>query len=142
MVSAEVESLARTGGLGDVAEALSSKLAQLGAEVVLATPQYGTTKMPKRVIQWDRPLPGRTGWGPGDLRDFGVIESLEPLGGGERNAAGGSFRVCLLDHQGLFGGRRGIYNDAYGDFGDNELRFAALSRGALEVAGRVWGYPE
>ena len=142
MVSAEVESLARTGGLGDVAEALSVRLAHLGAEVALVTPLYGNTRRPRRTLTWDEPLPVRTGWGRDDVRSFRVVESLEPLGGGERTAAGGSLRVLLLDEPHLFGDRRGIYADAFGDFGDNELRFAALSRGALEVAGRLWGYPE
>ncbi len=142
MVSAEVESLARTGGLGDVAEALSVRLAHLGAEVILVTPLYGNTKRPRRSFWWDGPVPVRTGWGANDVRQFGVLESVEPLGGGERTAAGGSLRVLLLHEPYLFGDRNGIYADPFGDFGDNELRFAALSRGALEVAGRVWGYPE
>jgi starch synthase len=50
----------------------------------------------------------------------------------------GRLRVCLLDEPALFD-RQGIYGDTNGAFGDNELRFATLSRGALELAARAWG---
>jgi starch synthase len=53
---------------------------------------------------------------------------------------GGYVRTCLLDVPDLFA-RDGIYGDAHGTFGDNDLRFATLSRGALEVSARVFGEP-
>ena len=46
MVSAEVETFARTGGLGDVVLGLSKALGRRGAEVVVVTPRYGITKVP------------------------------------------------------------------------------------------------
>ena len=45
MISSEVESLARTGGLGDVVEALSLALAERGEDVLVVTPLYGTPEM-------------------------------------------------------------------------------------------------
>ncbi len=74
----------------------------------------------------------RFGWGAGDVRHAGVVE-LET----SRFASGGTRRVCLLDDPALFA-RAGIYGDSNGAFGDNELRFAILSRGALEIAARAW----
>jgi starch synthase len=132
MISSEVESLARTGGLGDVVAALSFALAEQGEEVLVVTPRYGVTTVPERTRRWDEVVPVRHGWGAGDVRDVGVVE-LEP----RRYPSGGSCRVCLVDDPGLFA-RDGIYGDAYGAFGDNELRFAVLSRGALEIAARAW----
>ena len=132
MVSSEVESLARTGGLGDVVEALSLAVASLGEQVLVVTPLYGVTTLPTRTTRWLEPLDIRYGWGADDVRRAGVVE-LETI----RFPSGGSRRVCLIDNPALYD-RAGIYEDANGAFGDNELRFAVMSRGALEIAERVW----
>jgi starch synthase len=129
MVSSEVETFARTGGLGDVVLGLSRALSAHGVEVVIVTPRYGITPLPHDVNWWAETVQARVGWGPHDVRDLGVAEVFVA----ERA------RVCLLDHGELFGDRGGIYADANGTFGDNELRFATLSRAALAVAERVWG---
>ncbi|MDF2697609.1 MAG: glgA, partial [Labilithrix sp.] len=132
MISAEVESLARTGGLGDVVEALSLALAEIGLDVLVVTPRYGVTRMPLRTTRWHDKIGARWGWGPDDVRSLGVLE-LDPV----QFPSGGSRKICLLDDAGLFG-RGGIYGDQHGAFGDNALRFAVMSRGALEVAEHVW----
>jgi len=132
MISSEVESLARTGGLGDVVDALSLALAERGAHVLVVTPLYGVTRLPRATSRWPGVLPVRFGWGPGDVRHTQVVE-LEMA----RFPSGGTRRVCLVDDPPLFA-RDGIYGDAHGAFGDNELRFAVLSRGGLEIAARAW----
>lgn len=132
MISSEVESLARTGGLGDVVDALSLALAERGAHVLVVTPLYGVTRVPRTTVRWPDPVAIRHGWGPHDVRHAGVVE-LEPA----RFPTGGSRRVCLVDDPGLFG-RNGIYGDPHGTFGDNDLRFAVMSRGGLEIAARAW----
>jgi starch synthase len=132
IVSSEVESLARTGGLGDVVEALSLAVASLGEEVLVVTPLYGITTTPATAQRWPNTVGVRYGWGPDDVRHAGVVELLPT-----RFPSGGSRRVCLLDDPELFA-RAGIYADARGAFGDNELRFAVMSRGALEIATCVW----
>ena len=132
MISSEVESLARTGGLGDVVEALSLALAEIGLEVLVVTPRYGVRRMPAGATRWPGLVEARWGWGPRDVRPLRVLE-LEPI----RFASGGQRRVCLLEDDGLYG-RAGIYGDVYGPFGDNALRFAVMSRGAFEVAARAW----
>jgi starch synthase len=132
MISSEVESFARTGGLGDVVEALSLALASLGADVLVVTPLYGVTRPPRAATRWPASVPVRFGWGPGDVRDAGVVE-VEPA----HFPSGGVRRVCLLDDPGLYM-RAGIYGDPAGTFGDNGLRFAVMSRGALEISARVW----
>lgn len=132
MISSEVESLARTGGLGDVVDALSVALAEIGADVLVVTPLYGVTRVPPNTTRWPAQVDARWGWGPHDVRALGVVE-LEPM----RFPSGGSRRVCLLDDPPLYQ-RAGIYSDPHGTFGDNELRFAVMSRGGLEVASKVW----
>ncbi|MEA2752182.1 MAG: starch synthase [Myxococcales bacterium] len=132
MISSEVESLARTGGLGDVVDALSLALAERGAHVLVVTPLYGVTRVPRTTVRWPGTVGVRFGWGPHDVRQVGVVE-LEIA----RFPSGGSRRVCLLDDPALFA-RNGIYGDANGAFGDNELRFAVMSRGGLEIAARAW----
>jgi starch synthase len=132
MISSEVESLARTGGLGDVVDALSLALAERGAHVLVVTPLYGVTRVPRTTVRWPGTVGVRFGWGPRDVRQAGVVE-LEIA----RFPSGGSRRVCLLDDPALFA-RNGIYGDASGAFGDNELRFAVMSRGGLEIAARAW----
>lgn len=130
MVSAEVETFARTGGLGDVVYGLSRALGRRGLEVVVVTPKYGISKIPAGATWWWDPVRARVGWGPDDERSLGVLEANI-----ETNA-----RVCLVADSFLFE-RAGIYADAEGTFGDNELRFATMSRAALSVAERVWGAP-
>lgn len=132
MISSEVESLARTGGLGDVVEALSLAVARSGAHVIVVTPLYGVSRVPRERTRWPRPVPSRFGWGEHDVRDVGVVE-LETV----RFPSGGTRRVCLVEDPGLFA-RAGIYGDAWGTFGDNALRFAVMSRAALEIAARAW----
>lgn len=131
MISSEVESLARTGGLGDAVEALALELAKKGADVVLVTPRYGITKLPADARYWAEPVHAHVGHSEWRL---GVLES-------ERAALGGRLRICILEEAILFQ-REGIYADVHGPFGDNDLRFAVLSRGALEVAAAIWGTPE
>jgi starch synthase len=136
MVSSEVESLARTGGLGDAVEALSRALAAQGASVVVATPRYGVTRVPAGAQPWPDPVVAPLGLG--HARTMGVLEA--PLAGPAR--AGGrrdvlrALRATLLCDP-LFD-RDGIYGDRRGTFHDNAFRFAALSSGALSVAERAW----
>src|SRR5262249_26322815 len=132
MISSEVESLARTGGLGDVVDALSLALAEKGAHVLVVTPRYGVTRLPRRTKRWEGTVAIRYGWAANDVRQAAVVE-LET----SRFPSGGSRRVCLIDDPPLFD-RNGIYGDQYGAFGDNDLRFAVMSRGGLEIAARAW----
>lgn len=131
MVSAEVESFARTGGLGDMVAALSLTLAKLGLDVVVVTPRYGITRVPPNAHAWPEPVEVRWGWGPSDVSRATVLACEE------RFESGGRRRVCLLDVPELFD-RNGIYGDVHGEFSDNDRRFAVLSRGALEVGSRAW----
>ncbi len=130
MVSSEVESLARTGGLGDAVEALSRALGALGADVVVATPRYGVSRVPPSARFWSAPVVAPLGLG--HARTMGVLECR--LGGA---AQAGAPRACLLTDAQLFD-RGGIYGDRSGTFTDNAFRFAAMCSGALSLAERSW----
>jgi starch synthase len=132
MVSSEVESLARTGGLGDVVEALSRALAAAGIDVVVATPKYGISRVPADARWWSAPVVAPLGLG--HARELGVLEAR--LGSGAGSAAP-SARACMLAEAQLFE-RGGIYGVDHTTFDDNGFRFAAMSSGALSMAERAW----
>jgi starch synthase len=137
MVSSEVESLARTGGLGDAVEALSRALSSFGVDVVVATPKYGVTRVPADARPWPSPVVAPMGLG--HARTLGVLEAR--LAGDARQGAARDRpapRVCLLSDAELFD-RGGIYGDRRGAFTDNPFRFGAMASGALSVAERAWG---
>jgi starch synthase len=138
MVSSEVESLARTGGLGDAVEALSRALAALGADVVVATPKYGVTRVPHGVRPWASPVVAPLGLG--HARTLGVLEARltgSSPGASLEAARSRAPRATLLCDAQLFD-RDGIYGDRRGTFLDNSFRFATLSSGALSVAEQAW----
>ncbi len=129
MVSAELEGYARTGGLGDAVMGLSRALARHGHEVMVVTPRYGVTA-PLQGGQWHLD-PIEVALGEEPRRNVGVYEI-------ETRVGSGRLSVALLDEASLFD-RAGIYGDAQGSFGDNEVRFATMSRAALSVGQRRWG---
>lgn len=130
LLSAEVSGLARTGGLGDVAAALTDALAALGADVALVTPRYGVSTLGARTAA---PVgTARVRMGRAHERDVSLA-LLET----RRHRSGGRARTFLLDDPPLFD-RAGIYGDAHGLFGDNDFRFAVFGRGALSAAATIW----
>lgn len=130
MVSSEVESLARTGGLGDAVESLSRALCAAGLDVAVATPKYGVTRVPPEARWWPEPVVAPLGLG--HARTVGVLEArLDPHGG--RGP-----RALMLADAPLFD-RDGIYGDRWGTYGDNAFRFATFSSAALSAGERAWG---
>lgn len=110
-VASEVAPFVKTGGLADVAGALPKALAAEGVEMRTLTPRY--------------PALAALGGAP--------VAALDLPGGPARvllaEAAG--LRLYLLDAPGLFDRPGGPYLDPEGrDWGDNALRFGALSRAA------------
>jgi starch synthase len=143
MVSSEVDPFARSGGLGDAVGGLSRALAHLGADVVVVTPLYGVTKIPPGAGSWwlDT-VEARVGWGPRDTRTLGVFEVQGEMGSAGPTGHRGLHRTCFLAHDLLFASR-GLYDDPHGGaYGDNDVRFVTMSRGALAVAERLWGSPD
>jgi starch synthase len=131
-VAAECEPWAKTGGLGDVVDALARALGRvprvLDEPVEVFLPRYRSVPGPD-----DRPIQAlavrvpdpRAAAGSGEV----VIRSFDAAG----------YRLRLVDHPPAFD-RDGFYGDASGEFPDNAWRFGLLARAALETR-RAEGRP-
>jgi len=113
-VASEVAPFAKTGGLADVASALPQALAALGHDVRIVMPLYD-----KVLENGHEPRPGH---------DLTFALGPERLTAGVGRLELGSVQVALLDIP-RFYHRGALYSEAP----DESLRFAALSRGALEL---------
>jgi len=131
MVSAERVPLAKVGGLGDVAGALSDVLAARGHEVSCFLPHYAAIRLPE-----------------GARRERALEPFPVPHGRGEEVAAvervtlpGSKVAVYLVDHRGdlAFFQRDGIYTDpATGlEYADNPARFLFFCRAVCEALKRL-----
>ena len=124
IVSPEIYPLAKTGGLADVAGALSRTLAAAGAEVALAMPAY------QSVLQSGLPIE-KTG-----------MELETPLGTERINGTVLKMRLAealpvFLIKADRFFQRDGLYGASRGDYPDNLERFTFFSKAVLALAGRL-----
>ena len=117
MVASEAHPFAKTGGLAEVAAGLPSALGRLGHRVTLVMPRYRGAAVNARTTRSVELAIGRHTF------DVGFIE--EPL---DENVT-----AVLVDVPPLFD-RAGLYSQDGTDYPDNALRFAVLSRAALEYA--------
>jgi starch synthase len=115
-VASEVAPWSKTGGLGDVAGALPRALAARGHAVTVVAPRYGSIDAAAA----------------GFARRDGILVRGEPVGLWARGEPGRP-EVVLVEHERLFGARRGLYGEARGDYADNAERFTLLSRAALAL---------
>ncbi|HJR58984.1 MAG TPA: glycogen synthase GlgA [Vicinamibacterales bacterium] len=117
MVTPEAHPFAKTGGLAEVAAALPGALARLGHAVTIVLPRYrGVSPGAPSSRTIELPLGPR-------VFAVGFVEQTTPDG----------VRAVLVDVPELFD-RPGLYGAGGHDFPDNALRFAVLSRAALEYA--------
>jgi starch synthase len=123
-VASEVAPWSKTGGLGDVAAALPRALAARGHAVTVVSPRYGSID------------PRAAGF----VRRDGVLRIRgEPAAAWVRR---GKPTFWLVEHERLFGARRGIYGEHGRDFPDNAERFTFLSRAALALPGATGTRPQ
>ncbi|HET7029505.1 MAG TPA: glycogen/starch synthase [Candidatus Limnocylindrales bacterium] len=125
MIAAECEPWAKTGGLGDVVDALSRALGRVpdatDGPVEVFLPRYRSVPVPP-----GRP-PTRTVRVPDPLATDGVTE-LRIV-----EVAADGYRLRLVDHPPAYD-RDGLYGPpGGGDFADNAWRFGLLCRAALET---------
>jgi starch synthase len=123
MVTSEAVPFSKTGGLADVASALSRALGQLGHRVTLITPRYRTSGEgePRGTV---RAFVGGH-WFDGTLLERPLAEQVTAL---------------LVDCPPLYD-RAGIYYENGRDYPDNAARFAFLAIAALEWASRQSRWP-
>jgi starch synthase len=128
-VVSEAFPLVKTGGLGDVAGALSVALARHGADVRLLVPGY-----PEAI---DKLTSRRQAIAIGDSLGAGPAK-LQP-----GRMPGGEVETWLIDCPELYDRKGGPYTDTEGEpWSDNHLRFAMLGRAAalIGIAGGFLGW--
>ncbi len=127
-VTAELAPLAKTGGLADVSAALPRYLKARGHDVRIVLPLYGRIRAREHPGLTLEPVPGlaHVSFAQGPHRvAFSVLTTRIP---------GSDAPVFLVDCPALFA-RDAIYTQD----GDEHLRFAVLTRAALEICQR-WGW--
>lgn len=117
MVASEATPFAKTGGLADVIGSLSPALRSLGHEVAIVLPRYrGIEPASASVV-----ISARSVWMGGVPYVVSVLRRPEAA------------PYYLVDCPSLYD-RDQLYGDATGDYPDNAVRFALLSRAALLIA--------
>ncbi|HEY4223950.1 MAG TPA: glycogen/starch synthase [Myxococcota bacterium] len=122
-VASECAPLAQSGGLGDAVSGLARALGSMGHRVTVIIPAYrqalASNAVPRLVDGGGMRLSFKTSYGgPFDINGRFLCGSLFP-----------GVEVALLDMPAIFD-RPGLYGDGGVDYGDNALRFIALSRAA------------
>ena len=119
-IASECVPYAKSGGLADVVGALPGALQNLGHEVIIILPLYGSIDRAKFDIQ---PILSPLGVWMGDTEEWcSVYGNTNPEG----------VRVYYIEFANYFG-RDGLYHDAeFNDYADNPRRFAFLSRAGLQ----------
>lgn len=135
-LSSEVEPFAKTGGLADVSGALPHTIYNLGLEVRIMLPRYGSIKN-----------------SPSKLHDMIRLQGIDvPVGDKIFKAnVKSSFilgtltkvQVYLLDNADLFG-RQGLYvhPDSKKAYADNDVRYIFFCRGVLEMLKKMGWQPD
>lgn len=126
MVASEVTPFSKSGGMGDVVAALSAALARAGHTVLTVSPRYGCVD-PVPLVPTGHVVRARLG-ASDQTASLSVLEQ-------------DGVRHVFVEH-GIFSGRKGLYGDENGSFGDNHLRFALLQRAALEAARHLLDSPD
>jgi len=124
-IAAECEPWAKTGGLGDVVDALARALGRqpgrrVDAPVDVFLPRYRSVPVP-RAASTTRTLRVPDPTAPSGQTEVGIVD-----------VEGNGYRLRLVDHPAAFD-RDGFYGDATGDYPDNAWRFGLFNRAALEA---------
>jgi starch synthase len=120
MVASEARPFATTGGLSDVIGSLPAALHAIGEDVAVLLPRYRGVAPEARRIYDDLPI-----WLGGVSYSTSVYQ------------IGKAVPYYFLDCPELYD-REGLYGTPLSDFPDNHIRFAVLSRAALEVCRRIF----
>jgi starch synthase len=120
-IASECVPYAKTGGLADVVGALPGALKQLGHQVIIIIPLYGSIDRDRFNLQ---PVLSPLGVWMGDTEEWcSVYETRNP----------DKVPVYFIEFSNFFQ-RPGLYHDAeFNDYLDNPRRFAFLSRAGLQL---------
>ncbi|HBA83389.1 MAG TPA: glycogen synthase GlgA [Verrucomicrobia bacterium] len=119
-VASECAPYAKAGGLADVAASLPKALRRMGCDVRIVMPLYASIDRDKYGIEYEG-------------------TACVHMGGGEENWIGvysatldREVPVWFVEYERFFG-RSGIYDEPWGEYGDNAFRFALLSKAAMQI---------
>jgi starch synthase len=115
-VTSEMAPFMKTGGLADVSAALPKALGRLGHRVTVVLPRYGPIGFPAGEFRGSVHVP---------------VDTVHRSAGFYRRALGEDVEVVFIEHPAFFD-RPFPYGVGNDDYADNRLRFAFLSRSALE----------
>lgn len=124
MISPELTPFSKAGGLGDMVASLTHALADLGHEVRVFTPLYGSVHPSSE--RRPHPYPVHVDMSFHDKRDCRVWK--QPFG---------KATALFLEYHEYFGG-----TEIYGDRPDNGFRFAFFTRAALDFCDQERWYPD
>jgi len=131
-IAAECEPWAKTGGLGDIVDALARALGRvpgvLDEPIEVFLPRYRSVPLAADRVLETLALRVPDPRAPGGMSEI-AVRSFEAAG----------YRLRLVDHPPAFD-RAGLYGDSSSDYPDNAWRFGLLSRAALETR-RAEGRP-
>lgn len=119
-VGSECTPYAKIGGLGDVVAALPKALRKLGHDARIVLPLYASIKRAKYGIKFERSA--CIHMGNKEEQWVGVFKAK----------LDGQVPVWFVDCQ-RFYSRPGIYDEPWGEYGDNAFRFALLCRAATQI---------
>ncbi len=119
----------KVGGLADMVGALPKELAKLGHDVRIVCPAYGSIK---RVGEW-RAHKESLGVDVGPNAHWARTW--------ETTLPGSTVPAYFLENNDFFA-RPEVYNNPWGSFADNDVRFAFLSRGALALCQQLGWTPD
>jgi starch synthase len=115
-VTSEAVPFMKTGGLGDVGAALPKALGQLGHRVTIFLPRYAPIAFPAGSFAGSVHVP---------------VDTVHRSAGFYRRALSANVEIVFVEHPPFFD-RPYPYGEGNRDYADNRLRFAFLSRAAIE----------
>jgi len=115
-VASEMVPYVKTGGLGDVVAALPKAQVRLGHRVTVFLPRYAAIRFPPGAFAGSLHVP---------------VDAINRSAGFYRTTNADGVEVVFVEYPEFFN-RAYPYGDGNGDYGDNRLRFAFLSRAAIE----------
>jgi len=126
MIAAECEPWAKTGGLGDVVDALARALGHvpgaIDGEVEVFLPRYRSVDVPAESVSGSRTVRVPDPQAQDGVTAVTIVD-----------VAANGYRLRLVDHPPAFD-RDGMYGPpALGDFSDNAWRYGLFCRAALET---------
>ncbi|MHA2369495.1 MAG: glycogen synthase GlgA [Candidatus Hodarchaeales archaeon] len=129
-ITSEAIPYAKTGGLGDVSASIPASLSELGHDVKVVLPKYGSIDAQKHNIK-QTSLSMEVSLGPIGTSTVKIWRSTLPETDVE---------IYFLENE-LFD-REGLYQENGKDYADNDVRFILFSKGAVALCGALSWKPD